>query len=418
MIELHWPRSTPEDSDGRIALVRAALARLDAALELTRCEVGVDRDDSDRPPPRAYWTLARTGVYPDEAEMEGDAPDDEPYRIVDRVDRAAAEALLREAVADREPGVLLDMVAVEARSRGTASVEVRVQFWFLVGDASVEIESRAAGGASGPAIDSALAALLAAGWQREEPEDDEEEKEDEAPPAPRSTTEGADGHTLDKPVTIELDWPREEEDPSARAATAIEAIRLLAVAAEPCALLLTVGFADRDPEGPTPRRFAWGLEEAGEPSEDDLFGLMIRKVTALEPETMSAFIHSALAPQRPGGLFGWLRRPRPVGWTMLSVTRMRVELPDALRAGGRESLLLDCPGGPVRPGFRRAGPRALVEPLAEAPDDVAETAVDLMFLSGSSLHIHINWSPWSAGPGRALIDRAVTRLVQHGWKRP
>jgi hypothetical protein len=414
-IELGWTRSTPDDSEGRIALVVAALPGLEAALELTRFEVGLDRVDSDETPPRSFWTLVRRGVYPDEAEMEADPQHDEPCRVVDRLDRASVEALLREAAAGRQPDVLVDMVAVEARRPGTPGVGVRIQFWFLI-DASVEIESPATGGPSA-AIDAALAALLAAGWQRETPEEEVADAAAVAPPVPRSSTEGADGYTLDEPITIELDWPRPEEDPAEQAATALEAVRLFAAAAEPVALFLTTGFAGgRSGDGLRPRRFLWQLEESGAPDERALFGVVTRTVTSLEPETTAAFLRGALTPHRPGGLFGWLRRARPVGWTMLSVGRMRVELPEPDRAGSRDALLLDCPGGPVRPALRRTGPRVLVEPLAGAPDGVGESAVTLMFLSGSLLHVGIHWSPWNVGPGRALVERAVARLVAHGWK--
>lgn len=418
---MRWYRDEVEGNERRLELVRVVLAELDAVLETRAFELSLDEPDSDELPPNWYWRLEQRG--PDTEGDDSDPEDGMHFRAVDRVDRAAMESLTQDALAGRGAAIMIDSVTLETRTRRLPEASVEVNIWFL-SEPSVELEWQEAGGEPArPDVDRIIERLRQLGWvaDSEAPVDDADDREAEAsaPAAPMSSTEGADGHIMAEEVAIELDWPRGGKEPAERAATAVEAMRLFTIAAEPCALDLTTGFEKRRGREDRPRRFLWRMRQGPEPGGSILFGMVTRTVTSLEPEGISAFVREALLPQRPGGLFGWLRKPRPVDWTMLSAALMRVEMPGADRAG-RDALVLDCPGGPVRATIRRNSGRALVEPLADAPDDVADSAVEMQFISGVTLLIRIYWSPWAepGSPGRQVIDRAVARLVQHGWTRP
>ena len=142
---------------------------------------------------------------------------------------------------------------------------------------------------------------------------------------------------------------------------------------------------------------------------------------------MRSLCRDALAPKRPAGLFGRLRRRRPVTWSYIHVGAVRGRLPAPDQYAGQDSLVLDSLAGQVTASIRhRDG--AFVWPLdventeseSESGAEIETSPISLWFWDGDPmrLEIRLHWSLWAdpGSPGRDQVDKALTRLAHAGWK--
>ena len=391
-------RGRPPDAAGHVAQVLSLFALLERAARPTGLRFMLEESGSDRRPPRWAWSMET-----EEAE----------------VSREAAAALLGEALAGRGEAVLLERVAIEAEP---GMIEADLHF----GEISTVSISWTAEPLLDPAMERIRDELIEAGWDR----DVLAHVFDTEEPPPVSETAGAHGRILSRGMSIDLVWRGTSfSEPGDQAGVVVEAIAALAPAVEPLDFNVTCGFRDRAAGG-RPRRCMFSLRE-GEAAEGWKVGVLVsRTAPRIGAEEMRSLCREAMAPARPGGLFGFLRAPRPVMWTTMSVSSARVRLPGSMER--LDELLLDSVAGPVRVPVTRGdgGDGGATVRRLELPDEgeqpehrsaLEESPVALLFMPGEpiSLAFDLHWSPWAepGSPGRELIETAVGRLIRLGWER-
>ena len=156
----------------------------------------------------------------------------------------------------------------------------------------------------------------------------------------------------------------------------------------------------------------------------------MRDSPTVDIDSMTAFAREALAPCRPGGLFGWTRRKRPVAWWAIEASEALVRVPDAPQLAVRDSLSLRVGRRDLSLTMvRRDDARWVTSPElgSSEPEDEAEDEADDEIITGPislwaspegpNLELRLHWSLWAyrGAPGRAEVDSALAALIRLGW---
>jgi hypothetical protein len=290
-VQLGWPRGRPRRPDKVIERAIEAIEALRPALRPTLFQINLRLRGSDELPGRWLWSLEERG-FEDVEEGAVEEDGEVVFRVVDRVDRDAMQALAREALAAGD-GVDISSISVEVRSARPAARPIEMEVWALT-DLSIDMDWPLGDGGESPAeVERAVARLVALGWQvDDEPVDPvlvAEEEEEEA----LTRTE--------RPVALQLYWTgARPADPLAAAMLAVDAVAAFARIAAPASASIEVAFVDIARVRPDRHRFAL------QASRIDLAGIR-------------GLAREALEPQRPAGLAGRLRGSRAVEWTQIAV---------------------------------------------------------------------------------------------------
>ena len=335
-----------------------AIEALRPSFRPTLFQINLRLRGSDELPGRWLWSLEERG-FEDVPEGEsGEAQEDAEvvFRVVDRIEREAMQALAREALGEDDSEVEVDIssISVEVRSARPAARPIEMEIWAL-SDLSIDMDWPLGEGGESPAeIDRAVTRLVALGWRVDEEPADlvlAAEEEDEDLPVRGQ-----------RPVVLHLFYPGPGTDePLGAAYLAVDAVAAFAPVTPPARASIEVAFPDL--ARVRPDRFHFAIE-----------------APVLELEALRQLTREALAPQRPAGLAGRLRGARPIDWVRIEV---------GLRDREPQQLADD----PVRLLFSR------------------RPTVHLEVTLG-----HTAWSdPGSAGRDR--IERVVAGLARCGWKR-
>ena len=271
-----------------------AIEALRPAFRPTLFQINLRLRGSDELPGRWLWSLEERG-FEDVPEGEsGEAQEDAEvvFRVVDRIEREAMQALAREALGDGD-AVDISSVSVEVRSARAGARPIEMEVWAL-SDLSIDMDWPLGEGGESPAeIDRAVERLVALGWQVDDEPVDQmllaEEEEEEA----LTRTE--------RPVALQLMWTgARPPDALASAMLAVDAVAAFARIATPAAAAIEVAFIDVARVRPDRHRFAL---EAGR----------------IDLAAIRGLAREALSPQRPAGIAGRLRGSRGVDWTQMAV---------------------------------------------------------------------------------------------------
>ncbi len=348
-VQLGWPRGRPRRPGKVVERAIEAIEALAPAFRPTLFQINLRLRGSDELPGRWLWSLEERGFEDAElGEEEGDG--EVVFRVVDRIGRDAMQALAREALGDGD-SVDISSISVEVRSARSGARAIEMEIWAL-SDLSIDMDWPLGDGGEPPAeIDRAVARLVAIGWEiEEEPADLVLAAEEEEDGPVRS----------ERPVALQLVWTGPGiDEPLGGAMLAVDAVAAFAPVAPPASAVIEVGFPDL--ARVRPDRFRFALEQPD-----------------IEPEAIRRLAREALAAQRPAGLAGRLRGPRPVDWVQIAV------------------------------GLRDRG--------APPPDPVV-----LAFSQHPALHLEVQLRDpgWSdpASSGRDRVERVVADLARGGWKR-
>jgi len=289
-VQLGWPGGRPRRPAVVVERAIEAIEALRPGFRPTLFQINLRLRGSDELPGRWLWSLEERGFEDlEEGEAEGDG--EVVFRVVDRVERAAMEALAREALG-RDDGVDISSISVEVRSARPGARPIEMEIWAL-SDLSIDMDWPMGEGGEPPAeIDRAVARLVAVGWEiDEEPADLVLAAEEEEEGPPRS----------DRPVALQLMWTGSQPSlPLDGALLALDAVEPFASIAPASSAVIEVAFADL--ARVRPDRFRFAIEGPG-----------------LELEALRSLAREALSPQRPAGLTGRLRGLRSVDWVQMGI---------------------------------------------------------------------------------------------------
>lgn len=437
---LAWPvtMSFEREADAAVGHVLAAIAAAEPLVQPTFCSLFIDGADQG-------WFLH--GDLPDEPEeAESGVPDDgeddeiigdddeadgsDPevggqVRNVERIDKLAIGDLLRDALTPggREPGWTLSLeggadrpapIHVQIVTRASR-IWLDIQVWW-----TTWIESGSRRRADVEQLGRDLGEL---GWRRVELDG-----WSHVDPAAAAAT--ADARVLDEEVSLTLRWAgTSAEEPLESASLVIAAIEALSPIFRPRRVTFFTRFAvevDAD-TGKRPARSLWWLSE-GEASSPTWItgGIGMRDSPTVDSDSMAAFAREALAPCRPGGLLGLMRRKRPVAWWAIEASEALVRVPDAPQLAARDTLSLRVGRRELSLAMvRRDDARWVTSPGLdsseaedEADDEIITGPISLWASpEGPTLELRLHWSLWAyrGAPGRAEVESALAALIRLGW---